>query len=274
MLECANKVINSIKPFLLPTLVGIVCVVVGAVLVTAAVRQIRRQIKLYNSITLVELKNFKWHYLVFAGITAFFIFYAVTQMADPQGPEAVLMREVMGMKRWQTNVMLGALSGLLLCVEFFLVVLMKSRSAVVDRGIYSGMRYLDWYHVHKKRNVFEFARFVIESQKFVARFQIFDRLFNAAFNRYKSSFGKATGSVLARSVHRGMPLHSKRVRAFNAFIVYREFGCIAVLKRNGYGDFRAERHFCFLAFYFDVDAVICISYRNCCGAVCARNKSV
>lgn len=148
MLECANKVINSIKPFLLPTLVGIVCVAVGAVLVTAAVRQIRRQIKLYNSITLVELKNFKWHYLVFAGITAFFIFYDITQMADPQGPEAVLMSEAMGMKRWQTNVMLGALLGLLLCVEFFLVVLMKSRSAVVDRGIYSGMRYLDWYHVH------------------------------------------------------------------------------------------------------------------------------
>ena len=148
MLECANKVINSIKPFLLPTLVGIVCVAVGAVLATATVRQIRRQIKLYNSITLVELKNFKWHYLVFAGITAFFIFYDITQMADPQGPEAVLMSEAMGMKRWQTNVMLGALLGLLLCVEFFLIVLMKSRSAVVDRGIYSGMRYLDWYHVH------------------------------------------------------------------------------------------------------------------------------
>jgi hypothetical protein len=148
MLESANKVITSIKPFLLPTLVAIVCIAVGAVLATATVRQIRRQIKLYNSITLVELKNFKWHYLVFAGIIAFFIFYAVTQMADPQGPEAVLMSEAMGMKRWQTNVMLGALLGLLLCVEFFLIVLMKSRSAVVDRGIYSGMRYLDWYHVH------------------------------------------------------------------------------------------------------------------------------
>ncbi len=148
MLESANKVITSIKPFLLPTLVAIVCIAVGAVLATATVRQIRRQIKLYNSITLVELKNFKWHYLVFAGITAFFIFYDITQMADPQGPEAVLMSEAMGMKRWQTNVMLGALLGLLLCVEFFLIVLMKSRSAVVDRGIYSGMRYLDWYHVH------------------------------------------------------------------------------------------------------------------------------
>ncbi len=148
MLESANKVITSIKPFLLPTLVAIVCIAVGAVLATATVRQIRRQIKLYNSITLVELKNFKWHYLVFAGITAFFIFYDITQMADPQGPEAVLMSEAMGMKRWQTNVMLGAPLGLLLCVEFFLIVLMKSRSAVVDRGIYSGMRYLDWYHVH------------------------------------------------------------------------------------------------------------------------------
>ena len=44
--------------------------------------------------------------------------------------------------------MLGFLLAFLLCVLFLLVTLARSKSAVVDRGVYSGMRYLDWYHVH------------------------------------------------------------------------------------------------------------------------------
>lgn len=148
MFISANKVIGYIKPYVLPVLVGVVCVAVGIVLSLAAIKQIKRQVKLYNSITLVELKNFKWHYLVFIGVLAFFIFYNITQMADSQGPEAVLMRNTLAMKRWHTNIMLGAVLWLLVSAEFFLVVLMRSKSAVVDRGVYSGMRYLDWYHVH------------------------------------------------------------------------------------------------------------------------------
>lgn len=144
----AAKFIITIKPFVLPVFVGAVCLAVSVVLVLAAVRQIRRQVKLYNSITLVELKNFKWHYYVFICVIALFIFYAVTQMADPEAPEIALMAEKLNMERWQTNIVLGALTGLLLCIEFLLVVLARSRSAVVDRGVYSGMRYLDWYHVH------------------------------------------------------------------------------------------------------------------------------
>lgn len=145
---CAPKIIVTIEPFVLPVLVGAVCFAVGAVLVMTTVKQIQRQIKLYNSITLVELKNFKWHYYVFICLVAFLIFCIVTQMIDPLSPEVVLMNEVFKMKRWQTNVVLGAVCGLMLCVEFLLVTLARSRSAVVDRGVYSGMRYLDWYHVH------------------------------------------------------------------------------------------------------------------------------
>ncbi len=148
MLYCANKFIITIKPFVLPVLVGAVCLVVGAVLIMMTVQQIRRQVKLYNSITLVELKNFKWHYYVFIFGTAFFIFCAITQMIDPAAPEIDIMARAFKMKRWQSNTVLGAVLGLLLCVEFFLVTLARSRSAVVDRGIYSGMRYLDWYHVY------------------------------------------------------------------------------------------------------------------------------
>ncbi len=148
MLIGANGIIITIQPYVLPVLVGAVCLCVGAVLILATVRQIKRQVKLYNSITLVELKNFKWHYFIFIFIIAFFVFYIITQMADPKAPEAVLMAEVMKMSRWQTNIVLGAVLGLMLCTEFFLIVLARSKSAVVDRGVYSGMRYLDWYHVH------------------------------------------------------------------------------------------------------------------------------
>ena len=144
----AHKIIITIESYVLPLVVGIVCLIVGAVIAVLTVRQIRRQIKLYNSITLVELKSFKWHYFVFIVVVAFFIFYDIMQMADPEAPEIVLMRGALNMKRWQTNIMLGAVLGLLICVEFLLVTLARSKSAVVDRGVYSGMRYLEWYHVH------------------------------------------------------------------------------------------------------------------------------
>lgn len=169
MIESANKVIITIKPYVLPVLVGVVCLIVGAILIVATVRQIKRQIKLYNSITLVELKNFKWHYYIFACVIAFLIFYVITQMADPIGPEATLMKEKFNMSRWQTNIMLGAVLGLLFCVEFFTVTLARSRSAVVDRGIYSGMRYLDWYHVHDYIIDEERGQVILSSDKFTFR---------------------------------------------------------------------------------------------------------
>lgn len=166
MSASAAKFIITIKPYVLPVFVGAVCLAVSVVLVLATVRQIKRQVKLYNSITLVELKNFKWHYYVFICVIALFIFYAVTQMADPEAPEIALMAEKLNMDRWQTNIVLGALVGLLLCIEFLLVVLARSRSAVVDRGIYSGMRYLDWYHVHDYIIDEERGQVILSSDKF------------------------------------------------------------------------------------------------------------
>ncbi|MCI8458713.1 MAG: hypothetical protein HFE46_03480 [Clostridia bacterium] len=162
----AAKFIITIQPFVLPVLVGAVCLAVSAVLVIAAVRQIMRQVKLYNSITLVELKNFKWHYYVFICVIAFFIFYAITQMADPEAPEIALMHEKLHMARWQTNMVLGALVGCMVCVEFLLVVLARSRSAVVDRGVYSGMRYFDWYHVHDYIIDEEHGQVILSSDKY------------------------------------------------------------------------------------------------------------
>ncbi|MCI8487277.1 hypothetical protein [Pumilibacter intestinalis] len=148
MLNAVKKIIFTVAPFALPVIVGIVCAIVGGVLIAVTVRQIRRQVKLYNSITLVELKSFKWHYFVFIFVAAFFVFYVITQMADYAAPEVNVMSENLNMQRWQVNLTLAFMLYLLLAVEFLLIVLARSKSAVVDKGIYSGMRYLDWYHVH------------------------------------------------------------------------------------------------------------------------------
>ena len=148
MLNAVKKIIFTVAPFALPVIVGIVCAIVGGVLIAVTVRQIRRQVKLYNSITLVELKSFKWHYFVFIFVAAFFVFYVITQMADYAAPEVNVMSENLNMQRWQVNLTLAFMLYLLLAVEFLLIVLARSKSAVVDKGTYSGMRYLDWYHVH------------------------------------------------------------------------------------------------------------------------------
>lgn len=148
MLFSLAKFIVVIEPYVLPVLVGVVSLAVGGALIAFSVRQIVRQVKLYNSITLVELRSFKWHYYVFIGIIAFLIFFDITQMADPQAPELMRLDRTFNMERWQSNIVLGALLGLMVCVEFFLVVLARSRSAVVDKGVYSGIGFTDWYHVH------------------------------------------------------------------------------------------------------------------------------
>ena len=148
MLGSAVNFILVIKPYVLPVLVGVVSIVVGGVLIAFTVRQIMRQVKLYNSITLVELKSFKWHYYVFIGLIAFLIFFDITQMADPKAPEVIQLELMFNMERWQSNIVLGALLGLMLCAEFLLVVLARSKSAVVDKGVYSGIGFTDWYHVH------------------------------------------------------------------------------------------------------------------------------
>lgn len=131
--------------------IAIACTVfaaVSGVLIFVTLRLIKRQIKLYNSITLVELKSTKWYYFIFILILAFFVFYLATQCFDASAPEVKLMADVFGMSRWQSVMVLGFGILLLLCAEFFLIVLTVAKSAVVDKGVYTAFGYLDWYHVH------------------------------------------------------------------------------------------------------------------------------
>lgn len=128
--------------------VGAVSVTISAVLIVTSARIIKRQIKLYNSIKLVELKSGKVRYWAFILLIGFFIFYLTSQIFDPAAPEFELMREKLNMHLWQCNLTLGFAILLLLCGELFLLSLAFSKSAVVDKGIYTEFGYMDWYHVH------------------------------------------------------------------------------------------------------------------------------
>lgn len=138
----------AVPSAVLPSVMAVVAVAVGAACIAFAVTLIKRQIKLNNSITLVELKSTRVHYFVFLLIVAFFIVYVLFQMIDAAGPELRLLEKYFGMKRTAALVTLGFLMFMLLCAEFLLAVLAKCRGGVVDKGVYTAVRYLEWYHVH------------------------------------------------------------------------------------------------------------------------------
>ena len=144
----ARFVFCAVPSILLPLIMIAVGCGVGAACIVYSVKLIKRQIKLSNSITLVELKSAKIHYWIFALVTAFFFVYVVFQMIDANGPEVILLRDYFAMPRWQALIMLAFLVFMLLCALFLFATLIKCRGGVVDKGVYTAVRYLEWYHVH------------------------------------------------------------------------------------------------------------------------------
>lgn len=120
---------------------------VSAVLVFQTVHIIMRQIKLYHSINLVELKTNKYVYWIIAAIFGFLIFYVVMQMADPEAPCVTEFYALFGVGRTYTNIALMIVLIVLIAAESFIVTLGLSKNAVVDKGVYSNFGMLDWHHV-------------------------------------------------------------------------------------------------------------------------------
>ena len=137
---------NLIIPYVALVIMAAVGFGAGIVCSISAVRLIRRQIKLNNSITLVELKSGKLHYLIFFVLVSVFIIVSALSLVGVHFLESEVT--AYGMEPWQAAVMLMFLLLLLLSVDFLLAVLFFAKSAVVDRGIYTELYYLDWYHVH------------------------------------------------------------------------------------------------------------------------------
>ncbi len=126
----------------------LVCIAVTAVCVVLFVKLLRRQIKLFNSIVLVELKSAKLHYLVFIAIVSMFIIFAMLSMSDASSYEFSTLERMYFFDLTLSFVLLFFFLLLLISIDALLVMLFLSKSAVVDRGIYMALSYLDWYDVH------------------------------------------------------------------------------------------------------------------------------
>lgn len=126
---------------------AIACTATTAVVVEKAVKLIRRQIKLYHSIHLVELKTRKIEYWAFAVIIGFLIFYLITQMADVEAPGTVAFEELFGVGRTHANIAFMFALILMIAAEAFIVILGLSKNAVVDKGVYTNFDVLDWHQV-------------------------------------------------------------------------------------------------------------------------------
>ncbi|MCL2061086.1 MAG: hypothetical protein FWH03_00470 [Firmicutes bacterium] len=124
------------------------CAACGAVCAVCAARLVKRQLKLNRSITLIALRSTKAHYIVCMSILFTALVFTVLTLAGAFPFEFDLLLTAYGMTRWQIYAALGSLAALLLCAEFLLTVLCCAKSAVVDRGVYAALNYLDWYHVH------------------------------------------------------------------------------------------------------------------------------
>ena len=141
-------IILGMTAYLITVIVtAIVSAAVTAVLAEKVVKLILRQIKLYHSINLVELKTRKIMYWASAVVVGFMIFYCIMQMSDPAAPVVDEFNKLFGVGRLHTNIALMFVLIVMLAAEAFIVTLGVSKNAVVDRGVYTNFDMLDWHQV-------------------------------------------------------------------------------------------------------------------------------
>ena len=126
---------------------AVIASTVAALLIRQVVRLVMRQIKLYHSIKLVELKTGKLVYWVFAALVGVFIFFTVTAMSDPESIAMEALRATYGVKRAYINIALAFALVAMVTTEAFVIVLAISKTAVVDKGVYTNFGMLDWHQV-------------------------------------------------------------------------------------------------------------------------------
>ncbi len=126
---------------------AVVCTAVTVITVYQTVRLILRQIKLYHSINLVELKTSKIMYVVFIGVIGFLLICTILQMAEGESKTVQAFSAWFGVGRTLTNIALMFALIATFAVELFLTVLAVARNAVVDKGVYTNFGMLDWHQV-------------------------------------------------------------------------------------------------------------------------------
>lgn len=126
---------------------ALVCVGVTAVIVWQIVLLIMRQRKLYHSIQLVELKPSKVVYWIFVIVIGLFLIYMLMELAGSETPSIRAFAELFGVERRYANVVFLFVLLAMVATEAFIIGLAISRSAVVDKGVYTNFGMLDWHQV-------------------------------------------------------------------------------------------------------------------------------
>lgn len=126
---------------------AIASVAATVVLAERLVKLILRQIKLNHSINLVKLKTQKIMYWIAAAVIGLMVFFTIMQMADAEAPSVVDFKALFGVDRLHTNIALMFVLIVMIAAEAFIIALALSKSAVVDKGVYTNFDMLDWHQV-------------------------------------------------------------------------------------------------------------------------------
>lgn len=125
----------------------VISVAVLIILLYAGFKMFSEQRKLHSSIQLVQLKSFKLHYLIFLGVSAALFLYLIGQTLDKASPECKFFIGL-GFERWQFIALSAAFLVMMAAMIFFFIVCAFGKSAVVDKGIFTGYAFISWIDIY------------------------------------------------------------------------------------------------------------------------------
>jgi len=188
-----------LKYIVLAVTVGLsgICSLMLAVTIVA---RLKEQKRLRSSIRLVELKNFKLHSMVFAIISAVLCLYLVGQTLDKASPERKFFITNFELSYLEFVIISVSVEVFLLIFCLFFTICSLSKSAVVDRGIYTGYGFIEWNDVYD--------------------FMVDEKSGRAVFTVNKESFSTMSGTtplyrVMQKDVNKLVFILNKNKNRFN-----------------------------------------------------------
>jgi len=128
--------------------ISLLCVAVSSMLLVLAIKIIKRQRKLAHSILLVKLKSDKWPYIVANAAVAATIVLIVMGLVGVFSRDYNFFYALLGTNIWQSRLILGFMLLMQFTLQFLFILLLISKSGIVDKGVCTVHRFLDWYFVY------------------------------------------------------------------------------------------------------------------------------
>lgn len=112
------------------------------------VSRLAHQRRLHKSIKLIELKTVKLHYAIFAVLSGGAFLYFIGQAADSGSPERDFFAKLLGFSDAAFNGMISFVIIMLAALTAMFVLLASAKCAVMDKGIYTGLKFVGWYDIY------------------------------------------------------------------------------------------------------------------------------